>query len=51
MLGGLNMNSVRHSFISEFLKDDPTVREKRRVANLMGHALNSKAEYQRKNIE
>ena len=45
MLGGLNMNSVRHSFISDFLKDDPTVREKRRVANLMGH------EYQRRNIE
>ena len=51
MLGGLNMNSVRHSFISDFLKDDPTVREKRRVANLMGHELNSQAEYQRRNIE
>ena len=50
-LGGLNMNSVRHSFISEFLKDDPTVREKRRVANLMGHALGTQAEYQRRNIE
>ena len=51
MLGGLNMNSVRHSFISDFLKDNPTVRKRQNIANMIAHRLDTQLHYERRNIE
>ena len=45
--GGYTINDVRHSFISDFLKKNPTPTEKKAIAERMLHSTNLQAKYER----
>jgi len=45
--GGYTINDVRHSYISDFLKKNPTPTEKKALAERMLHSTNLQAKYER----
>lgn len=44
----LNMNTIRHSFITDFLKSNPPNRLRLTMATAMGHALGTQQMYERR---
>ena len=49
LLAGLTMNSIRHSFISDFLASNPDTKNRKAVADLMAHNIGTQLEYDRRN--
>ena len=44
----LNMNTIRHSYITEFLKSNPTNRTRLLLSTAMGHSLGQQQTYERR---
>jgi hypothetical protein len=51
LLAGLTMNSIRHSFISDFLAGNPDTKNRKAVADLMAHAIGTQLEYDRRELQ
>ena len=46
--GKISVNNLRHSYLTEYYKDTPALKEMNQLADQMGHSINTALEYVKK---